>query len=303
MLHLDLGAADVPNVFLNLARLFAPTQTLLLVPGTPDPPPLSSILSLFLAHIRDPVIVQVAGPGHGTGIATDKRHPAALTVLSPLLILRDHPLWCTERFAFVPSPAAPRAADWDACLWQVQLETFGAAATNGPILVGWRWDTEPRPSEPALPLPPLMVSYASFSNPEVRMSANRSSLPFAASYMPDIVSRRACSQISGSKYSVRSGAAGVAAVWEHALGAKVQRRYASYMKYAESGRTARSSLCSYIISIMLYIVGVDTVSNSDKLTRLACLERRNPSLLFNMVSQYCISYQDCPEVLTHETLV
>jgi len=162
MLHLDLGTPDAPNVFLNLARLFAPTQTLLLVPGTPEPPPLSSILSLSIAHIRDPVVVQAAGPGHGTGIATDKRHPAATTVLSPLLIPRDHPLWCMERFAFVPAPAAPRAADWDACLWQVQLETFGTAATNGLTLLGWRWDIEPRPSESVLPSAPFTVSMPHF---------------------------------------------------------------------------------------------------------------------------------------------
>lgn len=162
MLHLDAGTPDAPNVFLNLARLFAPTRTLLLVPGTPEPPPLSSILSLSIAHIRDPVVVHAAGPGHGTGIAADKS-PAPLAKLSPLLISRDHPLWCMERFAFIPALAAPRAADWDACLWQVQLETFGVAATNGPTLLGWQWDIEPRPSESVLPSA-LTVSNVPFSN-------------------------------------------------------------------------------------------------------------------------------------------
>src|SRR5260221_14685987 len=68
MLHLDPGTPDAPNVFLNLARLFAPTRTVLLVPGTPEPPPLSSIPSLSIVHIRYPVVVQAAGPGHGAGI-------------------------------------------------------------------------------------------------------------------------------------------------------------------------------------------------------------------------------------------
>jgi hypothetical protein len=180
MLRLDPGIPDAPNVFLNLARLFAPTRTVLLVPGTPEPPPLSSIPSLSIAHIRDPVVVQAAGPGHGAGSPTDKRHPVPLAVLSPLLISRDHPLWCMERFAFAPAPAAPRAGDWDACLWQVQLETFGAAATNGPTLLGWRWDIEPRPSEPVLPSAPLTVSNAPFSNLSVQMSVKRSSLLCAA---------------------------------------------------------------------------------------------------------------------------
>lgn len=156
LLHLDPTTPEAPNVFLNLARLFAPTRTLLLVPGTPKPPPPSSIPSLSIAHIRDPVIVRVTAPGHGTGITSTKGRLATPAVLSPMLILRDHPLWCTERFAFVPAPSAPRAVDWDACLWQAQLETFGAASTGGPTLSGWWWDVEPEPAEPALPSISLM---------------------------------------------------------------------------------------------------------------------------------------------------
>jgi len=91
LLHLDPMTPEAPNVFLNLARLFAPTRTLLLVPGTPKPPPPTSVLSLSIAHIRDPVIVRVAAPGHGTGITTSKGRLATPAVLSPMLILRDHP--------------------------------------------------------------------------------------------------------------------------------------------------------------------------------------------------------------------
>lgn len=159
LLHLDPTTPEAPNVFLNLARLFAPTRSLLLVPGTPEPPPPNSIRSSSIAHIRDPVIVhRVAAPGHGPGVATSKGRHATPAVLSPMFILRDHPLWCTERFAFVPAPSAPRTVDWDACLWQAQLETFGAAATGGPTLPVWRWDVEPKPAEPALPSISLTVS-------------------------------------------------------------------------------------------------------------------------------------------------
>jgi hypothetical protein len=161
LLHLDPKTPDAPNMFLNLARLFAPTRTLLLVPGTPEPPPIPSIPSLSTAQVRDPVIVQAAALGPRPGIATDKRRPAALAILAPVFIPRHHPLWCMERFAFVPAPAGPRAADWDACLWQVHLETFGAAATNGPTLVGWRWDIEHR-AGPALPSDALAVSSTRF---------------------------------------------------------------------------------------------------------------------------------------------
>jgi hypothetical protein len=158
MLHLDSTTPEAPNVFLNLARLFAPTRNVLLIPGTPGPPPLSSILSLSTARVRELVVIQAATPGPRKGVAAGSNNPAALAMLSPILIPRDHPLWCIERFAFVPAPSAPRAADWDACLWQVNLETFGAASTNGPILPGWRWDLEPHPTGPALPFAPITVS-------------------------------------------------------------------------------------------------------------------------------------------------
>ncbi|KAH9963745.1 hypothetical protein BC827DRAFT_1190585 [Russula dissimulans] len=146
LLHLDPTTPESPNVFLNLARLFAPTRTLLLVPGTPKPPPLSSIPSLSIAHVRDPVIVRAVAPGPRTPIPADKRRPS----LSPILIPRDHTLWCVERFTFVPAPVAPRAADWDACLWQVQLETFGTATVGGPTVPEWRWDIGSELPEPAL---------------------------------------------------------------------------------------------------------------------------------------------------------
>ena len=235
-------------MFLNLARLFAPTRTLLLVPGTPEPPPLSSIPLLSTARVCDPVVVQAATSGLRTGIAADKSRRAALAMLAPMLIPRDHPLWCMERFSFVPAPATPRAADWDACLWQVQLETFGAATINGPTLVGWRWNVEPHSAERAPPSYTLTVSNARFpSILATRRSADRSSPLFAAGWMSGIVSRRACLRLSGLTCSVRSGAAGGAGVWGHASDARVQRRCVGYMKYAESGRTARSPTFALVV--------------------------------------------------------
>jgi hypothetical protein len=159
MLHLDPATPDAPNVFLNLARLFAPTRAVLLVPGTPPQPPSSSAISSFsIAQMRDPVIMRAGPAGPRTGVTADKRRPTRLPALTPVLIPRDHPLWCTERFAFVPAPVAGRSADWDACLWQVQLETFGTATTGGPTLPGWQWDVEPDPLALALPSVSVTVS-------------------------------------------------------------------------------------------------------------------------------------------------
>jgi hypothetical protein len=154
-----VATPEAPNVFLNLARLFAPTYVVLLVPGTPSQrPPPTAISSFFTEQIRDPIIVRAGTAGPRAGVAADKRRPTAPPVLAPVLIPRNHPQWCTERFAFVPAPVSGRAADWDTCLWQMQLETFGDANTGGPTLPGWQWDVEPESVEPALPSASVVVS-------------------------------------------------------------------------------------------------------------------------------------------------
>jgi hypothetical protein len=47
---------------------------------------------------------------------------SGLPGLSPLIIPRNHPVWCTDRF-FIHNT---RAADWKECLWQFWVESFGA---------------------------------------------------------------------------------------------------------------------------------------------------------------------------------
>jgi hypothetical protein len=159
MLYLDLATPEAPNVFINLARLFAPTSVVLLVPGTPPkPPPSTAISSFFKAQMRDPVIVRAREARPRTRVVADKRRHPVSPALAPVLIPRNHPLWCTERFALVPAHVAVRAADWDVCLWQVQLETFGSANISGPALPGWQWDVESESIEPVLPPVTVVVS-------------------------------------------------------------------------------------------------------------------------------------------------
>ena len=146
-LHLSPMTPDAPNAFLNLARLFAPTRTVLLVPGTPAPPQ-SLSTTVWPSPIQGPIIINVQASTPAP--PRDKRRHE--TPLAPILIPRDHPLWCTERFAFVPSP---RALDWEACLWQVHLETYGA---GGLTLPGWRWNVEHDPAP--LVSAPVLVSHS-----------------------------------------------------------------------------------------------------------------------------------------------
>ncbi|KAI9453164.1 hypothetical protein BJY52DRAFT_861352 [Lactarius psammicola] len=149
-LHLGPTTPDAPNVFLNLARLFAPTRTVLLVPGTPTPPEIlpTTAWPFAIPRLQGPVIINAHASTTAPPRAAGKGRPE--TPLTPVLIPRDHPLWCTERFAFVPAytHTSPRAADWEACLWQVQLETYGVASADGPTLPRWRWNVEPSPVPP-----------------------------------------------------------------------------------------------------------------------------------------------------------
>ena len=139
-LYLDSTTPDAPNAFLNLARLFAPTRTVLLVPGTPAPPQILPT-TVWPFAIPDPIIIKVQASTAAPKTADKGRDEMPL---APVLIPRDHLLWCTERFAFVPTytHTSPRAADWETCLWQVKLETYGAASVGGPTILGWRWNVE-----------------------------------------------------------------------------------------------------------------------------------------------------------------
>lgn len=168
-LHLGPTTPDAPNVFLNLARLFAPTRTVLLVPGTPAPPQTmpTTVWPFAILRLQGPVIINAQASTTAPPRAADKKRPE--TPLAPVLIPRDHPLWCTERFTFVSAytHTSPRAADWEACLWQVQLETYGAASASGPTLPGWRWNVEPKPVPPVFTpssAPVLVNSQSSFCN-------------------------------------------------------------------------------------------------------------------------------------------
>ena len=111
ILHVPSGQPRSPNMYLNLARFFALTEWTLLFPSD-----ISAQLHPQLhAHIDS---LQLASDQVYllTAKATYPFHP-----LSPLLLARDRDVWCTERFFLGNS----RVPNWDECLWQLSLETFG----------------------------------------------------------------------------------------------------------------------------------------------------------------------------------
>lgn len=112
-----------PNAYLNLARIFSVTSTVLVYPGNT-----SSLYNVFdqssdmtnIQHHHDksisnrrPVIPIVLGP------PDDVKYP--FRPLAPILLSQDHPLWCTERAFIFPT----RESDWDQCLWQLWMESYG----------------------------------------------------------------------------------------------------------------------------------------------------------------------------------
>ena len=149
LVHLAPSTPSNPNAFLNLARLFAQTPRVVLFPGNLTTTPPKLLYSSLLAHDRHSSSA-VTAPAPAS---TARRRPVVLTTrgqtgfpfspLAPVVVGRDDPLWCTERF-FVP---AARAADWEECLWQIWLESFGDVEVQQTR--GWLHDALPGTVGPA----------------------------------------------------------------------------------------------------------------------------------------------------------
>ncbi|KZT24230.1 hypothetical protein NEOLEDRAFT_1179478 [Neolentinus lepideus HHB14362 ss-1] len=103
---------DSPNAYLNLARLYAPAQSVVLFPDDLSTLPAfsSSALAELLSDWETPSVL----------IKTDNHASFPFEPLSPIMLSRDHPLWCDERFI-----SGSRELDWAECLWKLWLETFG----------------------------------------------------------------------------------------------------------------------------------------------------------------------------------
>lgn len=105
-----------PNSYLNIARLFSTTPLVMLVPANLSTPPSISyevLNSQKLLPEHLPMIV--------SSVDQIWSSYSGLPGLSPLIIRRNHPVWCTDRF-FINNA---RAADWKECLWQFWVGSFG----------------------------------------------------------------------------------------------------------------------------------------------------------------------------------
>ncbi|GJE95904.1 hypothetical protein PsYK624_120950 [Phanerochaete sordida] len=131
ILHLESRTTQNPNSFLNLARIFAQTPRVALFPGNLSVvPPKTfqrSIASSSSFSANKPVVFAMRG-----------RSSFPFSPLSPILMHRDDPVWCTERFF----TGLSRSADWAECVWQVWLESFGSMDARATT----DWVNEFRPS-------------------------------------------------------------------------------------------------------------------------------------------------------------
>ncbi|KAJ4483310.1 hypothetical protein J3R30DRAFT_3283871, partial [Lentinula aciculospora] len=100
-----------PNLYLNLARLLAITSYTMLFPGNMSLVPLDLSMTNVVSSARRNVSVVTS---NGQVV-----YPPA--PLSPMLIPRDHPCWCTERFTFSNS----RESNWIYCSTQFWLDSYG----------------------------------------------------------------------------------------------------------------------------------------------------------------------------------
>jgi hypothetical protein len=114
VLYIPPNSRDSPNAYINLARLVARTNHVLLFPGNLSmiPPP-----TMFAALSSQ----SLYGYSHLLIMSGQNDTNFPFPALAPALMPRDHSVWCTERFFLSSS----RDFDWDTCLWQLWLDSFG----------------------------------------------------------------------------------------------------------------------------------------------------------------------------------
>ncbi|KAI0081275.1 hypothetical protein K474DRAFT_1704009 [Panus rudis PR-1116 ss-1] len=118
ILHKDGKTPENPNAYLNLARLFASTPQVILFPGNLSHIPPKTFHRSFFSNISASAHNASSRPI----VFTTRSHSSyPFSPLSPIVLNRDDPLWCTER-SFL---GVSREADWNDCLWQLWLEHFG----------------------------------------------------------------------------------------------------------------------------------------------------------------------------------
>ncbi|KAK7005602.1 hypothetical protein R3P38DRAFT_3038506 [Favolaschia claudopus] len=124
-LHLmhSLDRQYSPSAYLNLARLFANSRTVMLFPANLTNVLPSNAYKMLSLQNRPPV---------KQPLLLTPSAPSAFSVpdLTPMIIPRHYPVWCSER-----AISASRASDWDDCVWQLWLEEYGLRHVNVSVAI------------------------------------------------------------------------------------------------------------------------------------------------------------------------
>ena len=138
VLHVSSVAGGSPNAYLNMARFFARTSRVVLFPdGIPR-------CARSPGHARrwlDKLPVDMPHLVLLSNATSTRAFPPRL--LTPVVLPRDHPVWCSERFYMFGS----RVLDWEDCLWKLWLESAGEASS---IAMPHFWDGSKNTTVPAV---------------------------------------------------------------------------------------------------------------------------------------------------------
>lgn len=119
-----LSSGGSANAYLNVARLLAPTDRVVLFPD--------GLLSHLSSNLYSSIIKSTSLQPLVLGNNSRRTYPFA--PMSPIVLPKDYPTWCTERFPLFRS----RSLDWEDCLWQLWLESAGdiksTAVHNWPMV-------------------------------------------------------------------------------------------------------------------------------------------------------------------------
>lgn len=111
------------NAYLNLARSFAQSRFVTLFPA----PPKAYVPKGLYDGLSDKLNTSQRSKIVSPFVVSHLKHNSLIpfSMLSPIVIEQAHPVWCTERFF----SSSYRADDWEECLWQLWLNSYGELKT------------------------------------------------------------------------------------------------------------------------------------------------------------------------------
>ncbi|KAF9648583.1 hypothetical protein BDM02DRAFT_2228339 [Thelephora ganbajun] len=129
LVYVKDSAGDQPNAYLNLVRLVSQTNHVVLFPK----PLLELHSTIAYSHFYNTTHLHSRNTPFVL-TASRKNFGFPFSPFSPLMVHRDDPTWCDERFDFLESPSVA----WEECLWQFWIMKHGGLQ---PIAAKDPWKT------------------------------------------------------------------------------------------------------------------------------------------------------------------